>query len=58
MLSDKFSVFLSEQVEEEKNVNDLIGKLKLIEGSPQALYMLDQELAQRVFTPAAADGGA
>lgn len=50
--------FVSEQVEEEKNAADLIGKLKLIEGSPQALFMLDQDLAQRVFMPPVANGGA
>lgn len=47
--------FVNEQVEEEKNARDMIGKLKLIEGSPQALYMIDQELAQRVYTPPAAN---
>ena len=47
--------FVSEQVEEEKNGRDMIGKLKLIEGSQQALYMLDQESAQRVYTPPAAN---
>ena len=47
--------FVHEQVEEEKNARDMIGKLKLIEGSQQALYMLDQELAQRVYIPPAAN---
>ena len=29
----------------------ILGKLKLAEGSPQALLMIDQELGGRVFTP-------
>ena len=43
--------FVNEQVEEEDNVNKILGQLKLIKDSPQALFMLDKELAQRVFTP-------
>lgn len=43
--------FVNEQVEEEKSAGDIVGKLKLIEGSPQALYMVDKEMAQRVFVP-------
>jgi ferritin len=51
--------FVNEQVEEEKNANDIVGKLKLIKASPEALYLMDKEMAQRVFTPpAAAEGGA
>lgn len=48
--------FVNEQVEEEENANDMVGKLKLIEGSPQALYLLDKEMGQRVFTPPASEG--
>ncbi|WP_243362805.1 ferritin [Fundidesulfovibrio terrae] len=43
--------FIDEQVEEEANVQDVINKLKLVEGNPSALYLLDKELAVRVFTP-------
>ena len=51
--------FVKEQVEEEDNVSTVLGQLKLIKDSPQALYMMDKELGQRVFTPpAAAEGGA
>ena len=46
--------FVSEQVEEEDSVNTVLGQLKLIKDSPQALFMLDKELAQRTFTPPAA----
>jgi ferritin len=45
--------FVDEQVEEEKSASDIVGKLKLIKDSPEALFMVDQELAQRVFTPPA-----
>jgi len=50
--------FVNEQVEEEKNAAGIVGKLKLIKNSPQALYMLDKELAQRVFTPPVSEGDA
>ena len=51
--------FVNEQVEEESNVSAVISQLKLIKESPQALFMMDKEMAQRVFTPpAAAKGGA
>lgn len=48
--------FVSEQVEEEDSVNTILGQLKLVKSSPEALFMLDKELAQRVFTPPAAEG--
>ncbi|SIO40474.1 ferritin [Halodesulfovibrio marinisediminis] len=43
--------FVSEQVEEEDSVNDVLGKLKMIGGEGQGMLMLDSELGQRVFTP-------
>jgi ferritin len=43
--------FIDEQVEEEASVQDVINKLKLVEGNPSALYLLDKEMAVRVFTP-------
>lgn len=42
--------FVSEQVEEEANVGDVVNKLKLT-GDGGALFMLDRDLATRVFTP-------
>lgn len=45
--------FIAEQVEEESNASDLVGKMKLIKDDPSALFMMDQELAKRVFTPPA-----
>ncbi len=51
--------FVNEQVEEEDNVGKVLGQLKLIKDSPEALFMMDKEMRQRVFTPpAAAEGGA
>jgi ferritin len=51
--------FVKEQVEEEDNVGKVLGQLKLIKDSPEALFMMDKEMGQRVFTPpAVAEGGA
>ena len=43
--------FVTEQVEEEDNVNEILNSLKLIGDSGNGLRMLDKELATRVFTP-------
>lgn len=43
--------FIDEQVEEESNFKSIITKLKRAESNPAALYMLDDELATRTFTP-------
>lgn len=40
--------FVTEQVEEEKSVGDIVGRLRLAGDSPQALLFIDQELASRV----------
>ena len=51
--------YVHEQVEEENNVGTVLGQLKLIKDSPQALFMLDKEMGQRIFTPpTTAEGGA
>jgi len=42
--------FVTEQVEEEANADEIVNKLKFIEGNKHAIYMLDREMAQRVFT--------
>lgn len=42
--------FVTEQVEEEKNPYDIIQKLKLMGSAPGGLYLLDNELAIRVYT--------
>ena len=41
--------FVDEQVEEEANSSEIAGKLKLIGESKDGLFMLDKELAIRVF---------
>lgn len=41
--------FVDEQVEEEANVQEIIDELKLVEGKGQGLYLIDKELATRVF---------
>lgn len=40
--------FVTEQVEEEKSVGDIVGRLELVGDSPEALLLIDQELASRV----------
>lgn len=39
--------FLAEQVEEEATVDELVGRLKLIDGDGPGLLRLDEDLAQR-----------
>jgi ferritin len=41
--------YVSEQVEEEGNANDIIDKLKLANGNPNALLMIDSQLQARTF---------
>ena len=41
--------FVKEQVEEEKNAEDQLKKFELFDGDKRALYMLDRELAARVY---------
>jgi ferritin len=41
--------FVDEQVEEEQNVIEILDQLKLIGDNGQAIYLLDKELATRVF---------
>jgi ferritin len=45
--------FLTEQVEEEATVNNLLSKLKMIGDNTSALYLLNTELKTRTFTPGA-----
>ncbi len=42
--------FVKEQGEEEKNASDLITKMELFGGDARGLYMLNQELAARVYS--------
>ena len=41
--------FIDEQVEEESSAAEIVGKLKLIGENGNGLFMLDGELAQRIF---------
>ena len=41
--------FVKEQGEEETNANDLISKMELFGSDPKSLYMLNSELAGRVY---------
>ena len=42
--------FVKEQGEEETNATDMITKMELFGSDPKSLYMLNQELAARVYT--------
>ncbi len=42
--------YVTEQVEEEGNDNEIISQLQIIKENPQGLLMLDRELAARVTT--------
>lgn len=43
--------FVTEQVEEEAAADEIIQQLKLVGAAPAGLYLVDRQLAQRVFTP-------
>jgi ferritin len=45
--------FVNEQVEEEASAAEVLGKVKLAQDAPGAMFMIDKELAARVFTPPA-----
>ena len=46
--------FVTEQVEEEATAMEVLGKLEIAGDTAGGLYMLDKEMAGRVFTPPAA----
>ena len=41
--------FIDEQVEEEESARDMIGAFEAVEGNKYGMYMLDKELATRVY---------
>ncbi len=43
--------FVSEQVEEEASAGDVLQKVKRVGDNTSSLFILDQELATRIFTP-------
>ena len=45
--------FVTEQVEEEASVSDIIQQLKMVGDAPGGLFLLDRELGTRIFTPPA-----
>ncbi len=45
--------FITEQVEEEAQINNLVKKLQMIGDNSSAMYLLNAELAQRTFAPPA-----
>ncbi len=49
--------FVAEQVEEESSADEIVQKLRLLGEDRSGLFMLDQELGQRIFTPPAAAEG-
>ncbi|VYT67987.1 ferritin [Clostridium tertium] len=42
--------FIDEQVEEENNFNSLVKRVRRIQDNPAGLYLMDDELATRVYT--------
>ena len=48
--------FVTEQVEEEASADAVVQKLKLTGGDGAGLFMIDNELALRVFVPPAVEG--
>jgi ferritin len=42
--------FVTEQIEEESTVADILDQLKLVENSGNGLFMIDRELGQRQFS--------
>ena len=48
--------FVNEQVEEETSADNVVQNLEMARDAPGALFMIDRELGQRVFTPPAAQG--
>jgi ferritin len=45
--------FVTEQVEEEATADELLQKLKMVDGNSSGLFLLDGELAKRTFVPEA-----
>ncbi len=55
--NDFLQWFVAEQVEEESSADEIVQKLRLLGEDRSRLFMLDQELGQRIFTPPAAAEG-
>lgn len=48
--------FVAEQVEEEDTADKIRSKIKLVGDKGHGIYMIDRELASRVFTPPVTEG--
>ena len=48
--ANRLNWFVDEQVEEEENARDIIDQLRMIGDDRLGLYMIDKELATRVYT--------
>lgn len=48
--------FVTEQVEEESSVDQVVQNLKMVDKAPGGIFLLDRELGQRVFTPPTVQG--
>ena len=48
--SNKLVWFIDEQIEEEENARGMIQSFEAVEGNKFGLYMLDKELAARVYS--------
>ncbi|MHB8074291.1 MAG: ferritin, partial [Desulfosporosinus fructosivorans] len=48
--------FITEQAEEEENMSRVLNRLRLIKGDGAGLFMIDSELAQRLYVPAVIPG--
>lgn len=47
--------YVDEQVEEEASADRIVHRLEMVKDNPQGLFMMDNELGQRVVTPPAAE---
>lgn len=47
--------FVDEQVEEEANAEDNVKSLEFVKDNPNGLFMIDREMAARVYVPIAAE---
>ena len=48
--ANRLAWFVDEQVEEEESARDIIDQLRMVEGNNYGLYMIDKEMATRVYT--------
>lgn len=48
--------FVNEQVEEEAQTNEILAQVRFSKNSPNAILLLDKDLAQRTYTPAQDSG--